>query len=219
VRGRSVVVGALFAPLPWLRLGGAWRSGLRSDFDSTRLAWTLDSDLNKSGQQEESTQAWAVLPEQFAIGLLLRPARWLDLSADYSQIEWQRSTISGYYGAGLLPYPQLEGWKTGQKPVRNLRFGLEARLPLRAWQVSLRGGFSRDSQLYADHLDRAVVVQGYSLGLGCRFSANLQLDAAYQRQRAGWLENGFFLTDVDTHFRADAFLLALTYRFGHVFKE
>ncbi len=47
------------------------------------------------------------------------------------------------------------------------------------------------------------------------------MEVTYQRQVADWPEQGFFnlSPDVPTHYRANAFFLALTYRFGHIFKE
>ena len=43
VRGRNVILGALFSPFRWLRLGAAWHAGLESRFDSTRLTWEVNA--------------------------------------------------------------------------------------------------------------------------------------------------------------------------------
>jgi len=219
LRGRNLIVGALFTPFSWLRLGAAWHAGLDGDLEANRFAWEIDSSGNRSEPIESSSQARVTIPESYAVGLLLTPVGWLDLSADYSLIEWDKGFIEGYFGAGRLPYPQMDAWIKAQKQMRNLRFGLAARLPLRRVQVELRAGYARDNQLYADQLDRPVLIKGYSLGVGCRFSKNLQVDAALQFQRGDWLENGYFIDDVLTHFRGDAFFLGLTYRFGHIFKN
>ena len=47
------------------------------------------------------------------------------------------------------------------------------------------------------------------------------LEIAFQRQKADFTEEGYFgyKAEVPTHFRSSAFFLALTYRFGHVFRE
>jgi hypothetical protein len=163
-----------------------------------------------------------VIPEQAALGALLRPARWLDLSAEYSRLDWGKGTIENYYDPGaVLPYPQKDDWAQKQKEIRNLRFGAEARLPLHQWQLHLRGGWSAERQLYADAADQAVMIHGVAAGLGCEFSRNFLLEIAYQKQSADWPEKSFFSQgpDVVTHYRANVFLLSLTYRFGHIFKE
>ncbi len=121
----------------------------------------------------------------------------------------------------MLPYPQKGDWKQKQNNVRNARLGVEARMPLRRWQLHLRGGWSAERQLYYDAADRAVTVQTYSAGAGCEFSRNLLLEIAFQRQQADWPEQGFYFKapDVASHFHAHEFNLALTYRFGDMFKE
>ena len=121
----------------------------------------------------------------------------------------------------VLPFPQINNFDQKQKNIRNLRFGVEARLPLRRWLLHLRGGWSREHQLYSDANDQAVVVSGLAGGLGCEFSRNLLLEIAYQRQEADWPEKGYFNKepDVASHFRANVFNLSLTYRFGHIFKD
>ncbi|MDD8011896.1 MAG: outer membrane protein transport protein [Acidobacteriota bacterium] len=221
IYGRNVILGALFSPFDWLRLGASWHSGLQSRLDSVLLDWGVDDNGAKINKEETTSQARVVIPEQFSLGLLLRPAAWLDVSADYSRIEWENGSIEDYYGSSVLPYPQKDAWSTGQKQVRNLRFGAEARIPFRSWKLSVRGGWSLDRQLYAAYVDKVVQVHGYSCGIGSEFSRNLLLEITFQRQHANWLENGYFPVspDVNTHFRANVFMLALTYRFGHIFKE
>lgn len=221
VRGRNVILGALFAPCHWLRLGATWHSGLESRFDSSRLTWDAGFQGGKSGEEQASSQAHVVIPEQVAVGLLLQPMPWLDLSADYSIIEWDKATIDDYYGFPVLPYPQKSDWTRAQKPVRNLRFGAEARLPIRSRTLFLRGGWSRDSQLYVDTSGVAVKLFGLAVGAGWEFSRYMLLEIAFQRQKADFTEEGYFgyKAEVPTHFRSSAFFLALTYRFGHVFRE
>ena len=139
--------------------------------------------------------------------------RWLDLGAEYSVLDWQKATVTNYFGAGeVLPYPQKDDWTLGQKRARNLRFGMEARLPLRAWLLHFRAGWSLDRQLYADAADRAVQITGYAAGLGCDMSDYLTLEIAFQRQKSAWPEEGFIIDTppaVATHFRADVFFLSL----------
>jgi long-subunit fatty acid transport protein len=222
LQGRNVILGALFEPFPALRLGFTWHSGLKADFFSTRLFWRLNDQGERISQTEESCEARAVVPEQYSAGALLRPAPWLDISGEYSRLDWQKATIDGYFNAeGTLPFPQKGDWPTGQQQSRNLRFGLEARVPFRTWQLSLRGGWSLERQLYADNAGESVSIKGYAAGIGCDLIRNLLLEMTYQRQVAGWSERGLYsqAPDVGTHFRANVFFLALTYRFGHIFKE
>ena len=220
LRGRSFVVGALVTPSPWLRLGLAWRSALRNRLESTVATWQEDGTGEKFAEASASCQAWVTFPEQYAAGVQLQPRPWLDLSAEYSASEWQRGSIENYFDAPRLPYPQLADWASAQNQVRNLRLGAEARLELGRRILRLRGGWSRERQLYRDGVDAAVILNGYSLGAGWEFSPWLLLEAAYQRQRADFRENGYFnlRVEVPTHFRGDVIFLALTYRFGHVFR-
>jgi hypothetical protein len=219
VRGRNVILGALLAPTDWLRLGASWHSGLPSRFDSSRLTWDVSPKGVRSGEEQADCQAHAVLPEQYAVGALLRPLPWLDLSADYSVIAWDAATIEDYYGSAVMPYPQKSDWTRGQKPARNLRLGAEARVPFRTRTLFLRGGWSQDSQLYVDKHGSAVKLIGLAAGAGWEFSRHLLLEVSFQRQKADYSEDGYFgsKAEVPTHFRANAFFLALTYRFGHVF--
>ena len=222
LQARNVIVGALFEPFSALRLGFTWHSGLEAEFLSTRLFWRVNDLGQRVGQTEESTQAHVVIPQQYSLGALVRPAGWLDVSAEYSRLDWQKATIDGYFGsATVLPFPQKGDWPQAQQQSNNLRFGFEARAPFRSWTLSLRGGWSYERQLYADSNGEAVGIRGYSAGLGSDLIRNLLLEVTYQRQVAGWTERGLFsgAPDVGTHYRANAFFLALTYRFGHIFKE
>ena len=222
LQGRNVIVGVLYSPFKFLRLGLTWHSGLKSWIDSTLATWEIDTKGEKFNEQQAACLARVVIPRQYSLGALLRPAGWLDLSVDYSIIEWDKGTIAGYYDDGPgLPYPQESDWSGGQKEARDLRFGLEARFPLRSWRLYLRLGDSLDRQLYTGVLGDPVRVIGYSAGIGCEFSPSLLLELSYQRQRADWQENGFFFQrpDVATHYRANVLFFTLTYRFGNAFKE
>ena len=222
LQGRNLIAGLLFSPFDFLRLGVTWHSGLKNIFDSTLLTWEVNRKGDKVNQLEVSCLARVVIPEQVALGALLRPAAWLDLSAEYSRLDWEKGTIENYYDFDtVLPYPQKDNFGKKQQNIRNLRFGVEARMPLRHWRLHLRGGWSAERQLYADVNDQAVEIIGQSAGLGCEFSRNPLLEIAYERQKADWPEKGYFIKapDVASHFRANVFNLSLTYRFGHIFKE
>ena len=222
LEGRNIIVGMLFSPFKSLRFGLAWHSGLKSWLDSALLTWEVDKMGETVNEKQVGCQARVVIPRQYQLGVLLRPAGWLSFSADYSIIEWDKGTIEWYYDAdSVLPYPQGSAWTDGQKEARNLRFGLEGRMPLVSWLLRLRLGCSFDRQLYTDVEGESVKVFGYSAGIGCEFSRNLLVEFAYQRQRADWQERGYFglRSDVSTHYRANVLFLTMTYRFGHVFRE
>jgi hypothetical protein len=223
LQGRNLIIGAMLSPFPVLRLACAWHGGLHGPLSSTRYTWKIDADGGKVKQTEESRQAFVVIPQQYALGAMLRPSDWFDVSVEYSRLNWQDGQIDGYFGDGKsLPFPQKNDWPDqGQQPVRNLRFGAEARAPFRSWLFSLRGGWSSERQLCADASGDAVCIKSFAAGAGCEFSRNLLIEVTYQRQRSDWSERGFFAgaPDVITKYRAHVFFLAITYRFGHVFKE
>jgi hypothetical protein len=221
LQGRSVIVGLLLTPFTSLRLGLAWHSGLKGWIDSTLVAWEVNKRGELVNEQHAACEARVVIPRQYSLGALLLPAGWLSLSADYAIIDWDKGSIAGYYDDGPpLPYPQDGAWSGGQKQVRDLRFGLEARMPLGSWRLSLRLGGELDRQLYADVDGNPVKVACYSGGIGCQFSPNLLVELAYQRQRADWQENGYFgqRPDASTHYRANVLFLSLTYHFGQAFE-
>lgn len=222
LRGRNLIIGLLFRPFKALSLACTFHSGMKNDFDSSLLAWEVDKTGSEVNQRVESSLALVTIPSHYSLGAALRPARWLNLSIDYARIDWQKGTIENYYGPGsLLPYPQKYYSNRPQKNASNLRLGLEIDLPLRLWLLHLRGGWSSDGQLYADSSDQAVKIKGYSAGIGCEFSHYLQIEIAYQRQKASWLENSYFANsqEVPGTFRADLLKFSLTYRFGRIFKE
>ena len=126
IQGRNVVAGLIVSPFKALRLGLAWHSGLRTDLVSDLLTWEVNRKGSVFHQLEDSRLALLDLPRQLAAGALLRPAGWLDLSAEYSVLEWQKAFITNYFGAGeVLPYPQKDEWPFEQKRARNLRCGNE----------------------------------------------------------------------------------------------
>jgi long-subunit fatty acid transport protein len=222
LRGRNLIIGLLFRPFKALSLGFTYHSGLKNSFDSSLLSWEVDGQGVEKNHIAASSMARVVIPGQYSLGAALRPVRWLNLSFDYSRIDWQKGTIADYYDPGsVLPYPQKADFIRPQKNISNLRFGMEIDLPLRHWLLHLRGGWSSDRQLYADSSDQAVKINGYAAGIGCEFSQSLQLEIAYQRQNAAWRENSYFSNyqEVSSQTSADLLKFSLTYRFGRIFKE
>jgi hypothetical protein len=222
LRGRNLIIGMMFRPIKALSLGFTFHSGLKNNFDSTLLTWEVDKqgvDVNLSAK---GALAQVVIPAQYSLGAALQLASWLNLSFDYSRIDWQKGTIGDYYASGsLLPYPQKADFSSEQKNVSNLRLGMEIDLPLRRLLLHLRSGWFADKQLYADSSGQAVKISGYAAGVGCELSKYLQMEIAYLRQNGAWPENSYFLNsrEVSGKYSANLLKFSLTYRFGRIFKE
>lgn len=222
LRGRNFIVGMMFRPFKTLSLGFTFHSGLKNKFDSSLLSWEVDKQGVDVNLNPKSSLAQVVLPAQYSLGAALQLVHWLNLSFDYSRIDWQKGTIENYYDPGLLlPYPQKADFSSEQKNISNLRMGMEIDLPLRQWLLHLRGGWFADRQLYVDSSDQAVKISGYTAGLGCEISHYLQMEIAYQRQNAAWKEKGYFLQnqEVSSNYSANLLKFSLTYRFGRIFKD
>jgi len=222
LRGRNFIIGLMFRPFKALNLGFTYHSGLKNNFDSSLLSWEVDEQGVEVNLSAKSSLAQVVIPSQYSLGAALKPFRGLNLSFDYSRIDWQKGTLENYYDQGsLLPYPQKAYFSTEQKNISNVRMGMEIDLPLRSWILHLRGGWSADGQLYTDNSGQAVKINGYAAGLGCEFSRYLQLEIAFQRQDAVWNEEGYFMNDqaVPSRFSANLLKFSLTYRFGRIFKD
>ncbi|MCX6557776.1 MAG: hypothetical protein NTW95_10165 [Candidatus Aminicenantes bacterium] len=222
LRGRNLILGLMFRPFETLNLAFTYHSGVKSNFDSSLLTWQVDDEGTDVNVNSNSSLARVIIPSQYSLGAALRPWRWLNLSFDYSRIDWRRGTLEAYYDfATPLPYPQKAYLGSQQQDVRNLRLGMEIDLPLRRLLLHFRGGWSSDGQLYADSSGQAVKVSGYAAGMACEFGNSLLLEIAFQRQSADWPEVGYFTDEpaVSSHYSADLLKFSLTYRFGRIFKE
>lgn len=222
LRGRNFIIGLMFRPFNTLNLGFSWHGGLENDLDSSLLTWEVDRLGNDINLKADSALARVRIPAQYSLGVSWQPAGWLNLSGDYSAIDWQKATIEDYYAPGTVrPYPLMDDAGSGQQRIRNLRLGLEVTFPLRRMILHLRTGWSADKQLAADRSGQPLKTTAYAAGLGCEFSRSLLLEVAFQRQSADWLENGYFDPEqaVSSRFCADLLKFSLTYRFGRIFKE
>jgi long-subunit fatty acid transport protein len=222
LRGRNFIIGMMFRPFKFLNLGFTFHSGLKNNFDSSLLSWEVDQQGVEVNLKATSSLAQVVIPTQYSLGAALQPVRGLNLSFDYSRIEWEKGTLANYYDSEfILPYPQKDASSAEQKNISNLRLGMEIDVPLRKLLLHLRGGWCADKQLYVDSSDQAVKVIGYTAGIGCEFSHYLQIEIAYQRQNAAWQEKGYFLEtqEVSSKYSANLLKFSLTYRFGRIFKE
>jgi hypothetical protein len=222
LRGRNFIVGMMFRPFKTLSLGFTFHSGLKNKFDSALLSWEVDKQGIEVNLNAKSSLAQVVIPVQYSLGAAWQLVRWLNLSFDYSRIDWQKGTLENYYAPGLLlPYPQKADFSSQQKNIIDLRLGTEINLPLRRLLLHLRGGWFADRQLYADSYGQAVKISGYASGIGCEISHSLQVEIAYQRQNASWDEKSFFYKnrEVSSHYSANLLKLSLTYQFGRIFED
>ncbi len=222
LHGLSFIFGVMLRPFKALNLGFAYHTGLKNSFESSKLTWKVDLRGQEINQKVENSVAQATLPAHFSFGAALRPAKWLNLSCDYSIIQWSQGALENYYQyAPLLPFPQKGYFSTEQTDVANLRLGAEITVPLRRFDVHLRGGWSSDRQLYADSSGQQVKVSGYAAGIAAEFSSTLLLEVAYQRQQADWPESGYFDPNqaVPSRFEGNLLKFSLIYRFGRLFKE
>lgn len=222
LRGRNLIVGLMFRPFKALNLAFTYHGGVKSNFESSLLTWQVDGDGADVNVNAMSSLARVTIPSQYSLGAALRPWRRLNLSFEYSRIDWREGTLEAYYDfAASLPFPQKGYFDSKQQDVRNLRLGMEIDLPLRRLLLHFRGGWSSDGQLYADSSGQAVDVSGYAAGVACEFGNSLLLEIAFQRQVATWQEVGYFTDEptVSSHYSADLLKFSLTYRFGRIFKE
>jgi hypothetical protein len=222
IRGRNFIIGMMFRPFKILSLGFTYHSGLKNKFDSALLTWEVDKQGVEVNQNTTSSVARVVIPAQYSLGAALRPARWLNLSFDCTQIDWQKGTIENYYESELiLPYPQKADFSSKQKKINDLRAGMEINVPWRQWLLHLRGGWFADKQLYADSFDQAIKISGFTAGIGFEISHYLQLEIAFQQQNTVWQEKNYFFKnrEVASNYSADLLKFSLTYRFGRIFKD
>jgi hypothetical protein len=222
MRGRNFIIGAMFRPFKTLNLGFTYHSGLKSSFDSQLLVWLVDEEGNDLDPIVQTSLSRVRIPAQYSLGVSWRPAAGLNLSCDYSVLDWRDGTIENYYAEGsVLPYPQKNYFDTRQQYVRNLRLGMEVSVPLRRILLHLRGGWNSEKQLAADRSGEPLQTNGLAAGVGLEFSDTLHAEVAYQRQKADWLEDGYFAKNqaVPSRFSADLLKFSLTYRFGRIFKE
>jgi len=222
LRGRNFIFGLILRPFKFLNLGITYHTGLKNKFESSKLSWEIDSQGADVNQEVEDSLAQVTLPAQFSLGVALRPVKWLNLSFDYSVIQWEKGIVEDYYSyAPVLPFPQKSYFATEQNDVSNLRLGAEITIPLRWFDLCFRGGWSNEKQLFTDGSGQDVKVNGYAAGIAVDFSDTLLLEVAYQRQQADWLERGYFDPNqlISSQFKGNLLKFSLTYRFGRLFKE
>ena len=165
-----------------------------------------------------------MIPSQYSLGAVLRPGRWLDLSVDYSRLDWRKGTIENYYDSGdrSCPIPQKGDFGSKQQDIRNLRFGAggpPAAAPLAA--APARRLVGRPAAL-CRRAGQAVNVSGYAAGVGLRI---FQRPCCWRSPTSGkkpiGRRSGYFYNepDVATHYSANLLKFSLTYSFGRIFKE
>ena len=94
MQGRNAIVGLMLAPFKQLRLGLTWHSGLKNHLDSDLLTWEVDEQGLEIDTRQARSLAKVDLPRQIALGALLKPRPWLDLSVEYSLLDWHKAFIT-----------------------------------------------------------------------------------------------------------------------------
>jgi long-subunit fatty acid transport protein len=215
IKGTHVILGFMFLPHKDVRLGFAYH---------TRLTDTFNSEYNFQQQGSEtpdgnSTEAELHIPSQFSIGISIKPYKFMLLSYDYSQITWSKGTITNYYGnTAELPFPIRDDFAFEQLDIINGRLGVEFNIPVKTVTFFLRGGISRERQLFVGFDAEAVKVKSLSLGFGIDLSSLLILDFGYMRQSTEWSEAGYFdpLSRVNTIYKNDILSFSATYIFQNL---
>jgi hypothetical protein len=164
------------------------------------------------------TQTDVIIPARFAVGLAVRPFRFVRLTFDYSVIQWKKAVIKDYFGQAGLQFPVKNDFTFSQENNVNFRMGAEFNIPIKKNKTILfiRTGWCSEKQLFAGASGSAVRVKGFSLGAGVDFLSVLKIDLAYMHQNAGWKETAYFDSQytVDAGLGNNIFSLSLTYGFG-----
>jgi len=165
----SFDVGALWRPIPQLRVGAVLHIGTSSDFDrpsSTSTSQERIDPINGASsfaftdsERRVGTVDW---PSGYALGLAFAPLEWWTIAADYSETDWSDSAIrkgrlveSSFFPPDLLPLDesnpnQLAFPSDGpQQKASAIRLGTEARVVLGHGVLPLRAGYSEEDPVVA----------------------------------------------------------------------
>lgn len=220
LEGRNVILGFIFKPMEDVSVGMTY---------CTRLSNTFHSDYTDNyshnghtGVVEDSVQADVVIPPRLSLGIMARLFPFMRLSVDYFIIYWQRSHISHDHGQAEgeeREFPVRNAYSFRQQNARNLRAGLEFKIPIKKITLFLRGGLFKENPLFqaGDGNAKVIKITGYSLGMGLDVSSTAAFDIAYMKQKANWWENGYFdpAVPVLTHYKNNMIRLSFIFRFGH----
>lgn len=220
--GRNLILGVLFHPLRPVTVGFSFHSAIRGQLTSSFLSWSTDEAGKRLSQFADGSIGRINIPEHFSVGLSLRPAAFLGLNYEYAAIPWAKGSLSQYYGSQEpVPFPVKSDFDFQQKNSVSNRFGGEVQLRYKTKPIFLRGGWSRDRQLYVDNHLQQVTLQALSMGIGIELYSYMLVEFAYQHQRGNWSEDGYGLWggDMPARFTADVIRFSVTYSFHRIFQK
>ena len=219
--GRNLILGILFHPVRPVTVGFSFHSAIRGQLTSTYLFWSTDAAGKRVSQRANESSGGINIPEHFSVGLAVRPAAFLSLYYEYAAIPWEKGSLSQYYGSqGAVPFPLKSDFNFKQKDSASNRFGVESRLHYKTKLIFLRGGWSRERQLYVDNHLQQVTLQALSMGIGIELYSYMLVEFAYQHQRGNWSEDGYspWGGDIPARYTADVFRFSVTYNFSRIFQ-
>jgi hypothetical protein len=220
--GRNLILGILFRPVRAVTVGFSFHSAIRGQLTSSYLSWSTDAAGKRLSQRSDGSSGGINIPEHYSIGLAVRPAAFLSLNYEYAAIPWEKGSLSQYYGSqGAVPFPLKSDFNFKQKDSVSNRFGGEARLHYKTKPIFLRGGWSRDRQLYVDNHLQQVTLRALSMGIGIELYSYMLVEFAYQHQRGRWSEDGYgpWGGDMPAQYAADVFRFSVTYNFDRIFQR
>lgn len=210
----SLILGLRFKMAEEIILGVSYQFGCSGPLTSQNTY----QEKTSTTAVTTTSAATLVIPTQYAVGLLMKPFKFMDLAVDYSRQYWGiAATLTNYYGSSTaLQFPVRNDFSFPQKDTIHLRMGTQLNIPLKKATVFIRGGLFSDKQLFTDSLQGSVRFKGHSLGLGLEIKPWLQVDAAYMRQKGRWQETAYFdtTTTVNTTAINKIFCVSLTFKFG-----
>ncbi len=213
IEGRNLILGFIFKPVWDVIIGITYRTKLANKFHSE---YTLDQSGSAS-VRETSSDSGVVIPARLSFGVLVRPFKFMRITADYSIIYWSLGTVSNYYlQTADLEFPVRDNFTFSQEDYVNYRVGVEFKVPLERMRLFLRGGFFTEQPLFPDSGSNVIKIKGYSFGVGVDVSSRVAVDLAYMRQKADWAESGTLDTAsaVSTHYENKIVSMGVTFRFG-----
>lgn len=204
LEGRNVIFGILFEIYKDITIGLSYHTRLSHKFHSQFQCQEEDG-----GKQESSITSAVYIPERFSLGTGIRLVKFLNLSYEFSRIYWSKGKV------GDTPFPIKENFSFNQADMINQRLGIEFDIPLKKIELYIRTGLSWDRQLFLGADSAKVRVRGFSFGCGVLFPPGFVLELAVMRQRARWVEAGYFdpQSYIKTTYRNNILSLGLTYHF------
>jgi hypothetical protein len=204
-QGWNFNFGLMWSPVEQLNLAAVYKTPFTAAVQLDKARW--DTWISK-GSATVTTNSYSSddvrldFPSSFGFGISWRAREALTLSADFTQTNWSRARIRGYYDLfRTLPgeeppppsfqperqYPTLaaipepgdtEAELSSQHDKQEIRLGVEWVLIAGDWRIPLRAGYLNDRQILPSPSGDSPRFNGFSAGLGIGIRSVL-LDVAY----------------------------------------